>query len=42
MAVFSPIGGTGQIINEQVLAKQQALKAVIKKELSDKKPKLRE
>jgi len=42
MAVFSPIGGTGQIINEQVLAKQQALKAVIKRELSDKKPKLRE
>ena len=31
MPVFSPMGGTGQVIDDQVLAQQEALKAATKK-----------
>ena len=34
MLVFSPSGGTGQIIDEELVARQKALKAAIKRELS--------
>ena len=34
MLVLSPAGGTGQIIDKELIARQQALNAAIKKELS--------